>query len=367
MNPIPASLYSRLFTSIITLASLLLALSIQKKGAYSLINRKHSMVMTTIFVCFITLFLGLRPSSGLFVDMETYGHLYYQLQIGDYPETFMESDPLFAAFMLFCSRYFDVGVFFFIVEVLYIIPVYLASRRLSKWNADIMMLFVFGAFSFFSYGVNGIRNGMALSLVMLALTFLHNKMKTKDWLAFVVLSIVASLFHKSSILPIICAFVSFFVKSPKWFFRFWILSIFVSLITGNLFGELFGSLGFDDRLSYLTNEVDEEMFNRVGFRWDFLLYSSMPILLGWYIIYKKRLFDDKYKLLLGTYILSNAFWILVIRAEYSNRFAYLSWFLYPIVLSYPLLKLPIWKNSQGQKLSIIMLLHLGFTILLSIR
>ena len=367
MNPIPASLYYPLFTIVITFVSLSIALSIQKKGAYSLINRKHSMVMTTIFVCLITLFLGLRPSSPLFVDMGTYHHLYYQLQVGDYPEAFMESDVLFAAFMLFCSRYFDVRLFFFIVEVLYIIPVYLTSRRLCKWNADIMMLFVFGAFSFFSYGVNGIRNGMALSLVMLALTFLHKKMKTKDWLAFIVLSIIASLSHKSSILPIFCAAASIFVKSPKWFFRLWLLSILLSLVSGNLFGELFGSLGFDDRLSYLTNEADENMFSRTGFRWDFLFYSSMPILLGWYLIYKKRLFDDNYKLLLGTYILSNAFWILVIRAEYSNRFAYLSWFLYPIVLSYPLLKLPIWKNSQGQKLSIIMILHLGFTILLSIR
>ena len=337
---------------------------IYNKGAFSLINRKDSKLFTSLFAALIILFLGLRPISYVFVDMTTYNHLYHQLQVGDYPASFMESDVLFASFMLLCSQHMSAQSFFLIVEVLYILPVYWACRRWVDGNADIMMLFFYAAFSFYTYGVNGIRNGMALSCVILALSYLKPSMKFKNWLVFLLLSTIAILSHKSSLLPIVCALASIFIKNPKFFFQFWLLAILLSLVSGNFWGEFFGSLGFDDRLSYLTNEADDQMFSKVGFRWDFLIYSCMPILLGWYLIYKRKVVSSTYNLLLGTYILANAFWILVIRAEYSNRFAYLSWFLYPIVLSFPLLKIPIWKTTQGKKLSVIMLAHLGFTLLM---
>ena len=57
------------------------------------------------------------------------------------------------------------------------------------------------------------------------------------------------------------------------------------------------------------------------------------------------------------------FWIIVINASFSNRFAYLSWFLYPIVLSYPLLRMSIWKN-QGRKTAYILIAHSLFTYLM---
>lgn len=45
------------------------------------------------------------------------------------------------------------------------------------------------------------------------------------------------------------------------------------------------------------------------------------------------------------YLLSNTFWILVIRANFSDRFAYLSWFIYSIVLLYPLVTHSIVKRQ----------------------
>jgi hypothetical protein len=43
-------------------------------------------------------------------------------------------------------------------------------------------------------------------------------------------------------------------------------------------------------------------------------------------------------------MIANTFWILVIRANFSNRFAYLSWFLMAIVIAYPLLKVKFWDD-----------------------
>ena len=132
---------------------------------------------------------------------------------------------------------------------------------------------------------------------------------------------------------------------------------------GNAVADFFANLGFDDRLNrYITTQADEQMFNRTGFRWDFLLYSSIPVIMGYYILFVKKTFNSTYLLLLGTYILSNSFWIMVIRAQYSNRFAYLSWFLYPIVICYPMLKLRIWPKTQGSKAAVVMLGHYAFTL-----
>ena len=58
--------------------------------------------------------------------------------------------------------------------------------------------------------------------------------------------------------------------------------------------------------------------------------------------------------------LCNAFWIMVIRSAFSNRFAYLSWFIYPIVIAYPLVNLRVW-DDQDRKTGWILLSYVGFT------
>lgn len=181
------------------------------------------------------------------------------------------------------------------------------------------------------------------------------------------LAFVAINIHRTTILPIGMMVASLWCVKPfKTAYTFWILSILISLVAGGTVTAFFSTLGFDDRLSYLSNEVDEGMFSHTGFRWDFLLYSMMPIVLGYYVVIKRGIQDKTYLMLLNTYTLSNAFWVMVIRANYSNRFAYLSWFMYPIVLAYPLLKLDIWGKEQGKRLNQIMLAHIGFTWFMSI-
>ena len=128
-------------------------------------------------------------------------------------------------------------------------------------------------------------------------------------------------------------------------------------------------IGYDPRIAQ-NFEVNSKGVGEINglmietrFRWDFLLYSFMPILLGWYAIFKRKVYDKTYLMLLGTYIYANAFWVLAIRAIFSNRIANLSWFLYPIVLAYPLLNLPVFKNSHSKKTAWILLAHFGFTFL----
>lgn len=98
----------------------------------------------------------------------------------------------------------------------------------------------------------------------------------------------------------------------------------------------------------------DNISTKIGFRWDFLIFSAVPIIWGWWIIKKKGLNDKAYNIIFNTYVLANSFWVLVIRAAFSNRFAALSWFLYFLVLIYPLLKHNIYPK-QGVTLAIMLI------------
>ncbi|MBA4135207.1 MAG: hypothetical protein C0525_10825, partial [Flavobacterium sp.] len=111
-------------------------------------------------------------------------------------------------------------------------------------------------------------------------------------------------------------------------------------------------------------EILEE-FSAVGFRWDFLLYSISGVFTGLYFIFKKEFEDEFYKRLINLYLMTNAFWILVIRANFSNRFAYLSWFLLGVVIIYPFLKRVFFKE-QHQIIGKIILAYFLFTYVLMI-
>ena len=354
-------LYEKVHLLIVLAFSFFYFFYLQPKRAEKLLQRTKSYYGIFIYALVFIIVVGFRPVHHAFGDTINYASTYSSYgQISERIST--ARDSLFYSFMWLCSQFMSVSWFFFIIESLYIVPIVIGCYRLLRKNADIGILFCFAAFSFFTYGVNGIRNGVALSLVFLAISYFRGPVWNKVICA--ILSLLGIAIHASAALPVVCMVAASFIRKPKWFFYFWGVSILVSLIAGNAVSNMFAGLGFDERLSdYILVDVDDNAFSHVGFRWDFLLYSSAPILLGWYVI-KKRVYDNTYLLLLGTYILANAFWIMVIRAEYSNRFAYLSWFLYPIVLVYPLLKLRLWPKTQGQKSSLIMMAHLAFTLIM---
>ena len=221
-----------------------------------------------------------------------------------------------------------------------------------------LMLFCIGAFSFYTYAVNGVRNGIACSFAIIALSCLCKG--EKIWSAF--FSIIAIGCHKSAALPVAAMLFTYFVRGPKCMFFSWLCAIAISIAVGDYVDNMLSLMNYDERLANnLQDDIVDGVIMEHRFRWDFLIYSSMPILLGWYTVFKRKLFNKTYLLILGTYMYSNAFWVLAIRAVFSNRIAYLSWFLYPIVLAYPLLNFPVFKKRHSYKTSLILLGHFVFT------
>lgn len=214
-------------------------------------------------------------------------------------------------------------------------------------------------FFFYAYGTNTIRAGFAASFLLLALA-LYDRL-----LYFVLFLLIAVNCHFSMAIPALAMLVSRFYDKTKIYLLLWLIAIPLSAVAGHSFEALFSSMSSDNRVSYLSVNADETNYN-VGFRLDFILYSCVPVVMGYYYIIKRGIKDRLYSILYNTYILANSFWILVIRANFSDRFGYLSWFIYPAVLIYPALKYQLW-NRQNEKVALIVFLHGLFTYIMFLK
>ena len=281
-------------------------------------------------------FIGLRPNSRICGDMGMYRHTYENV-LYEYAPFSLHKEWLWDNLMYFFkSSGFSANEFFLFVSFVYFGGMLICAILLMRENLWIALLFFFTSFSCYSYGTNGIRNGFSCSMELIAITLLTMG-KTKHVAAYILLFLSMGI-HRSSILPAAAVIASlYFIKDTKTAIRFWLVSIAVSLVAGPLVEQFFAALGFDDRMSdYASTNQNEDaasQFSQTGFRWDFLLYSGFGVAMVWYVTRYRRFIDRTYMIIANTYILCNAFWVMVIRSSYSNRFAYLSWFIYPVVMA----------------------------------
>ena len=395
MSPLPvdARLIPQIFFWFVFVVCLLMYFNYSGSNNCDKLLRSNSMVPALLLTVVLTIFIGLRPAHWIFGDTVTYARTYLKT-----PPVFGEIDWheewLFSVIRTWCRTMgFTVSGFFIIVEAGYLGFMFWAYRKALWENAWFAMLFALSAYSAFSYGVNGMRNGLACSIVTLAIIFAA---KDKNYIVTAVLCFLAMGIHKSTLLPTAAMVAAIFViKKPKTALLFWLMSIPLSLVAGGPISNIFMSMGFDDRAtSYMSGDnMQYGNFSSTGFRWDFLAYSSMPVLLIWYAqkrieekrqemggvcpeeeetgVYGAGILADAesmrvFNVLAVIYLLTNAFWVMVIKAAFSNRFAYLSWFLYPLVLAYGVIRLHLWED-QDKKAGLILLGHVAFTMFMYLQ
>lgn len=358
---IPLQSYSNLYNYILLLILIIIMFS---AFAYDVRDEKNLAVINVIgwvFTIIIILYIGLRPIDGVFVDMKTYAKAYYRLQSG--AAVRIDKDIVFNYFMKWCSTWMSASSFFFVLANLYIIPCIIFSKKYfgQYWFFGV---FVFvSSFTFWNYGVNGMRNGTAAAFFILGCCFYERK------LLMLPMFFLAYFIHASLIIPIAAFIVASLYKNPKVYVYIWLISIPLSLLGGSAWLSFFTNIGIvENRLDgYLVdNEQYMHKFSKTGFRWDFLIYSSTAVFAGWYFIFKKKIVDTFYVHIFGVYCIANAFWILVITAAFSNRFAYPSWILMPIIISYPMFRYKIWKD-QYKIFAIILLAYFMFTFVMNIK
>ncbi len=380
MGIIPASLYFTIY--IVVMAILVIAQVPQLNGMTTdrLLQKRRSPndLYAGIFLSlFFVIYFGFRdPNSILFADTVGYSGIYFSIANGEtssiwYHIMEKSDETIWSNILIFFAiNKIGVSLWYTLVAAIYIFGTLYAVKRIFPNYVLLGCTFAFLNFGFYGGAVNGIRNAEALAVVLIAISFIMaDKHRVRNLIIVCVLFIIAYLIHHSIILPAVCLIVArFIIKKPMPAIIIWLLSIGISLAVGNGLTPIFQGLGFDDRLDiYLTSGTNlnrmSQIFSHTGFRWDFVLFSALPICWGWYVIKILKKTDRTYNLIYITYVLANSFWVLIIRVAFSNRFAMLSWSLYFLVILYPLLKFKLYSN-QGRKISIALVLMLLIAIII---
>lgn len=356
--------YLPVFLTIASVFSAVIIFQYIASPDYRFQMQKNSLLMPCL-LCFVLVFwLGGRPVSGaVFGDMVNYALSYAGIDPTASVLIDWHSEWIWPYLAVICKNIgLNVHGYFIVIEAGYIFSALWAVKRFVPNNPMLGLLFVLMSLMFFSFGTNGLRNGLACHIMLLAMSYFFDD----KYLVGGLLCLIAFGLHRSTILPIAGMLAGrFVIKDLRYAILFWFSSIVISLVVGNAVSVFLASLGFDDRMaSYNTTEF-AALFSRTGFRWDFLFYSIFPILMGWYVCVKKQIKDDWYRTLCVSYCLCNAFWVMVIRAAFSNRFAYLSWFMYPIIIVYPLVNLPVWED-QDRKTAMILAVYCSFTLIMQL-
>ena len=315
---------------------------------------KHSNLLLyfSLFL-YVILFLAYSPVSDLFRWRyeSFFQEIYY---IEEYKDTG------WILYNKFIRAITNSSIFFFIISAAIYMGGYycFAHKYINKTYGLIFILVTTGSFGFVTYGVSTIRAGIALSIFLMALVC-----KDKRFL-FLILCFLAIIIHKSLLIPIVFFLFSKYIKNINTATIIWLLMLVLSILNIPFVGSVMSEyLSVVDTRSTYFNTVESENYN-VGFRWDFLFYSVLPIFYGRYFIVAKKLHDIFYQRLYITYILTNAVWLLVIRIAYTDRIAYLSWFLIPFLLLYPLFVLNLKRKEM--KIGIVSFFIVFISYLISI-
>lgn len=350
---LPANLYYTVYLLIITF---LTVFAIRKKNLPHIKEKTGAAMLTCWFFAW---FIGNRPIDEYFADMLGYAisYVYYVSWDGFAWGT---ENLIFDNMLAFCSQVAGMWVFTFfeMIAYLFFVPAYFACKKLFPNHVYLAFLVWLAAFETFAGATNGMKAGIAGTFGLMALAYRKNLPLS------LFLMLLSWGFHHSMHLVIYSYVLTLFFKNPKWYFGGWIFCLLMATFHITLFQELFAGMTDDKGASYLNNSATDGA--RGGFRIDFIIYSVMPIIMGWYATKKCKFQDKVYEAFLHTYLTCNAIWLLCMYASFTNRIAYLSWFMYPIVLCYPCFKVTDKKSPLYRNRNYIIMGHLGFTIFMHI-
>lgn len=335
-----------IYTLILLLLSLMFFVSIRVyyDGDVKLTKIKNLLLLS--FSLAIAIIFGFRDYN-VGVDTNTYR---YNFEYKFLPSNSFSSskDFLWDFFNYAISRVTDdVSILFFIVALGYIFLPLLGVYKYLKQNTIFFFLLFLISPNFFLYGANGIRNGLAASLVLFSLRYY------KNYKQYLILA-AASLVHLSMLVPSLFFILSKYVKSITYPLLIWVILLLFAVLGVNLLALLPFSFERLDSFIMAAKGTDT-LLNTIT---NFFVYSTSPIILGIYVIYIKKIKDELYLRLLITYILASCVYIAAFNSSFSVRFAYLSEFLMPLLLTYPLLKFRLWKYVEIKLVLIISIVFL---------
>lgn len=130
------------------------------------------------------------------------------------------------------SQLVNLKGYWFVLCSLYILPVFFALKKRFKQQYAVALVLFVCSLSFWGYGVNGLRNGIATSLVIFSFLVPNNDIKR------IPVWIIACLFHQSVMLPIGCFLLTRLSNNPKHYLYLWGTFFLLMLVARDSFSTL---------------------------------------------------------------------------------------------------------------------------------
>ena len=355
---IPAKYYYIVYLIIVTIVTLVHVISYISNSADVNNSRKGNSWSALIFTVLMIIFVAVRPISYVFGDMPTYAYAMLNHRYEDMQITW-DSNFLFVPMMAWLSSMnASMQTPIVLLSIINFGCTFLAMRKMFPEDTMMAMIVFFGAFCTFGGAVNGLKAGCASALFLVAIAYREKKIVS-------ILFLVFSMgFHHSMQIPIIAYLSCSFVKNTKVYLAIWLVCLILAIAHVTSFMALFASYTDEKGADYLltmAHSIESSFSGKIGFRYDFVLYSIVPIVLGYITLFRKNLISEEYSFMINYYLITNAIWMLCMYAQYTNRIAGLSWIMYPVLIIYPFMKLN-WGNNRSRILRLMVLGHLSFTL-----
>lgn len=346
---IPAELYQTIYLLLVTIFTL--TCYIKYHSAYRLQNEIK--IYAFIFAVALVLYIGFRPIHAVFSDTVGYANYFEYMSESVFQFSYNVDNLGFDNLLVYMATAgYKISDFFLLIAAIYFIGRYIALRKIFPNNTWTAYLIFLGAFITFASATNGIKAGAAASIFVCAIAYKDKKIFAATLL------ILSWLTHHSMSVCIAAYILTYFYKNTRVYVTFWCFSLIIAILHITYFQEFFANYVDEQGQGYLLAEGGW----LTGMRYDFVLYSIFPILIGWYYVIKKGIDIPEYTFILNLYTLLNGLWLLCMYASFTNRIAALSWMLYHIVIIYPFLSEKCNIPNKNRLCSTVMLLHLGFTL-----
>ncbi|PVX50751.1 EpsG-like putative glucosyltransferase [Balneicella halophila] len=227
-----------------------------------------------IFICILILFSGFRYGAG--IDFFIYEHLV--LEGMDYE--LQRIEPL-SRLLMVVSKYFDVSFLFFLsTSFLYMYSIVIGLKRFDSYSAFTIYMFTLFTLSFLS-SFGFVRQFVATGILFVAFSYLFRG-KSKR---FILVSLLATLFHYSSIVYVLFYFIRYFIQRN---FKFWVyvLLIIAGLLSTELISFLIIKIGF--YAHYFLFYSDGEVAG-VKIYYSLLLVSLSILFVETFFVNKKKI------------------------------------------------------------------------------
>lgn len=296
-------------------------------------------VTSFILLVFSIYYIGSREYE-IGVDTLNYKSIFDEFSGGALP---LKLDIIFYFPFYLLSHIASYRFVLYLIAFLYLFIANLAFKKLSpNYNILYLLLFVISPY-FLQYGINGLRNGVATSIFILGLAFvLQNNKKTGC-----ILLMTSCGVHLSMLVPLLfyILFKKVNLKAGLLLFLIWITVCFFAFLNISL-------LQLDYIVQYIPKDLriygylaSLDSTANTSSIINYALYGLPVVLLGFLYIYIYRKADSFYLHIYYSYLFISVLYLLLITIPFSNRIAYLSDFLIPIIALYPLVS----SNKEDSK------------------